>query len=87
MYLCSFVEELCSPLLLHGRLLNDPFIKVRNVPDKFLLYGEHSQSIETILRHGVSQEGLDPIQSAEAPLRLSRCHGCRHEALVKTDTL
>lgn len=36
-------------------------------------------SMESIARalmsHGVSQEGLDPLQSKEAPLGFSCCHG------------
>ena len=83
LFFCSFVEELCSSLLLHGKPLNDPFIQVRNAPHKFLVHREHSQNIEVILHHGVSQEA--PLQNGEAPL--SHCHGHGHDDLEEADTL
>ena len=85
--LILFVQEFCPLRLLSGRHLNDPVIKVRNVHHKFLLHGEHSQSILAILCHGVSQEGLDPLQSWEASLRFSCCHRCGDEDLEEADSL
>lgn len=49
-----FVQEFPPSILLSGKPLNDPvIIKVRNVSDEFDLHGQHGQSIQAILRHGV----------------------------------
>lgn len=60
------VQKLCSSCLFSGKALDDLLIKVRDVSDEFLLHGEHSQSIKTILCHGVSQERLDPFQKQKS---------------------
>lgn len=60
------VQKLCSSCLFSGKALDDLLIKVRDVSDEFLLHGEHSQSIKTILCHGVSQESLDPFQKQKS---------------------
>lgn len=60
------VQKLCSSCLFSGKALDDLLIKVRHVSDEFLLHGEHSQSIKTILCHGVSQESLDPFQKQKS---------------------
>ena len=52
------VEELCSSVFLSGKFLNNPFIEICNVPCEFVLYREHSQSIEAILCHSVPKERL-----------------------------
>lgn len=81
------VQKLYSSCLLSGKALDDLLIKVRHASDEFLVHGEHSQSIKTILCHGVSQEGLDPLQSRKAPLGFSCCHGCGEENPEKTECL
>ena len=56
-----FVLEFCPSVLLRGKALNNPLIEVRNVSDEFFLHGEHGQSIQAILRHGVPQECFDSL--------------------------
>jgi len=52
------VHELSTPVFLSSKFFNDPGVKIRNVPYKPFLHGEHSQSIEALLSYCVPQEGF-----------------------------
>lgn len=76
-----FIHKFSLSVLQRSKLLDDSVIKVGDVFDKVLLYRQHGQGVETILRHGVPVESLDPLHGGEAPLGLRRGHRSRDENL------